>query len=291
MEQDIVLKELGFDIKETTVSAFRNEEDPEEEYAVWKVVNGEKEYVIKEAKEYEAEVYEKVLCGFGTGVPEIYKIIKSGGKDYILMECFSGRSLRICDRKRLKAALDALINLQDAFWEKEEYSEFGLTFEKSLLGREKRGTFLDDEELEKTYKKYLSSYNSLPRTLCHDDFLPFNVLATDEKAVIIDWEFAGMLPYLSSVARLIAHGEEDENAFFCMSNDDKAFAVEYFYDNLVYKKGINYEDYIKDLDLFLFYEYCEWVMIGVKYNSKDSERYIKYYSLAKDMAKKINNIK
>ena len=105
-------------------------------------------------------------------------------------------------------------------------------------------------------------------------------------ATIVDWEFAGVLPYLTSIARLLAHCEESEDAFFFMKDEDKAFAIDYYYENLVKNKGISYEKYRRDLDLFLFYEYCEWIMLGNKYpDSADMGRYKCYLEKARKILK------
>lgn len=54
-----------------------------------------------------------------------------------------------------------------------------------------------------------------------DDLLPFNVIVSDDRAVLIDWEYGGILPYPSSFARLIAHGEEAEDSLFHMTREDR----------------------------------------------------------------------
>ena len=53
MDPKKILSLLG--VQGATVEPFINAEDGEE-YAVWKVSSGEKTYVLKSAKEYEAEV-------------------------------------------------------------------------------------------------------------------------------------------------------------------------------------------------------------------------------------------
>ncbi len=136
-------------------------------------------------------------------------------------------------------------------------------------------------------KKTGDQESSIPRTLCHDDLLPFNVLIAKGKAAIIDWEYAGILPYPTSLARLIAHGEEDGKAFFHMKQADKDYAIEYFFEHLLKDKGINYDDYLRTMDYFLLFEYCEWIMLGNKYNDTKSERFKAYLIKAKDLAKKL----
>ena len=87
------------------------------------------------------------------------------------------------------------------------------------------------------------------------------------------------MPYPTSLVRLIAHGEEDPAAFFCMTADDKSFAVDY-YEHLIKGKGISYADYRRTLDYFLLYEYCEWIMLGIKYGDTSSESCQKYLAKA-----------
>ena len=135
----------------------------------------------------------------------------------------------------------------------------------------------------------LRLYSLTPRTLCHDDLLPFNVLISSEKAVLIDWEYAGILPYPSSLARLIAHGEEDPAAFFCMTAVDKSFAIDYYFEHLIKSKDISYADYRRTLDYFLLYEYCEWIMLGIKYGDTSSERYQKYLAKALEHIKTLQS--
>lgn len=115
--------------------------------------------------------------------------------------------------------------------------DLGYSFDKSFVDRKHRGEYLNDSELEEVYQKFLEIYASVPRTLCHDDLLPFNIIVSADNAFLIDWEYGGILPYPVSIARLIAHGENDKNALFYMTQEDKEFAIEYYYDNLLKKRG------------------------------------------------------
>ena len=72
-----------------------------------------------------------------------------------------------------------------------------------------------------------------------------------------------------------------------MTQADKDYAIEYYFEHLLKGKGIDYNDYRRTLDYFLLYEYCEWIMLGVKYNETDSERFQKYYAKAKEHIKSL----
>lgn len=273
-----------------TVTPDRIERFPYEEddglYNVWKIDACESRIVLKEAKDYELDTYQTFFSEKCTYAPKLLGSARAGEKDYLLMEYVPGENLRHCTREKLTSTLDSLIAMQKTWWQ-HPTPEHGYHFTQSLSGREKRSHYLKDVQLEKAYSAYLKEYRSVPQTLCHDDLLPFNVLCDGKHAVFIDWEAGGILPYLTSLARLIAHGEESEDAFFYMKEADKAFAVNYYYTHFIQDMGIPYGQYQSDFRLFLFYEYCEWVYVGNKYNETATPRFQSYYQKAKQLASEL----
>ena len=261
------------------VTPFQNAEDGGD-YAVWKITAGEDVCVRKKAKNHESAVYSAFLSDC-TGAPRLLGAAHTDDGEYLLLEYIRGDDLCHCTRDALTAALDALITLQKRHWENKALSGVGLTFEESLAGRRRRGAYLCDPVLEAAYAKFLHRYETLPRTLCHDDLLPFNVRYDGTRAVILDWELAGILPYPVSLARLLAHGSEEPDAFFFMTEADKAYAVDYYYAHLIRDHGIAYTDYRQTVDNFLFYEYCEWIMLGNRYEDADMTRFRQYSEKAR----------
>ena len=276
--------------KDAKITQFKNKED-DEPYQVWRIDVDNIKYVLKEVKEREKEIYQSILFKVKESVPTLYQIITIDEKTYLLMEYIEGDDLCKCNRAKLKNVLDALISLQQKTWKIQEIDQCEYSFEKSQVQRQNRGKYLNDTLLEEAYEKFLRVFQSVPRTLCHDDLLPFNVISNNEKAVLIDWECGGFLPYPTSFVRLIAHTEENENALFYMSKSDKRYAIDYYYENLLKKNGISYIDWLDTLEYFLFYEYCEWVYVGNKYNVTDGEYFKKYLPIAKQQANKILSIK
>lgn len=270
---DDILRQMGLPIP-NQVKQFRNHEDGEA-YRVWKVDYPNGSYVLKKMKGRESELYQSWLAEPVKYAPSVFGM----EEDYVLMEYIPGHDLMHCDREDLTLVLDSLIEMQESHWTcaSDEIPE----------SRINRGNYLCDASLEAAYDAYLKAFCRMPRTLCHDDLLPFNVMVNGDRAVFIDWEAAGFLPYPTSLARLIAHGEEVENAFFYMKNQDKSYAIEYFYEHFVIKMGIDRRDFDRDLQLCLFYEYCEWIFVGNKYGNTDNERFRKYSSLARDLAEKL----
>ena len=278
---------LGPDAKVTQLKR----EENDELYQVWRIDSGNTSYILKEAEPQEAETYTSILGELETdSAPILYQTISAQGKQYLLMEHIEGENLCQCSRPKLTAALDALISLQQKTWNSQTLAGHGYSYDQSLRDRQTRGNYLNDPLLDEAYEAFLAVYQTVPRALCHDDLLPFNVIASEHRAVLIDWEYGGILPYPTSFARLIAHGEEQEGAFFYLTRADRDFAIDYYYDHLLKERGISYRDWRKTLEYFLFYEYCEWVFVGNKYDATDGEYYRKYLPLARQQAAKLKQM-
>ena len=262
------------------VMRFRSAED-DTPYDVWRLTYPDKTFVLKKAKGREGEMYAEFLSADNAFAPAFIASTQWDGDIWLLLEYVPGNDLSRCTRPALTRVLDALISMHMQFWNRADALN---TFASALAGREKRMPFLQDSRLESTYQAYLEEFRNLPRTLCHDDLLPFNVLVSDSGAVLIDWEHCGILPWPTSLARLLAHCQDTEDAFFYMTDADKAYAIDYFYDNFIKIKGIAKESYIKSLKLALFYEYCEWVYLGNRFDNREGERYRQYLRKALDAA-------
>ncbi len=267
-------------------TAFKSLEDGEE-YETWLVEGCNQRYVLKKAKNYEIEIYNEFFFEATKGAPRYLGSTTYGEESYFLMDFASGKSMLHCDRQSLIKTLDALISLQNKYWQDNQKFAVGLTLEKSLKSRRERMNYLNDPAIERFCSEYLSLYVQLPKTLCHDDMLPFNVIIGDSFATIIDWEYAGMLPYPTPLVRLLAHCENNKDAFFYITEEDKKFAIEYYYSKFVFEKGISYEEYIRTIRLFFLYEYTEWIMLGNKYEDSDKERCDKYYLKARELISSI----
>lgn len=275
---------------DATITQLKHEED-DELYQVWRIDTRDEIYILKEAKGDERYIYAAISGACKNSIPKIYQTVTADEKTYLLMEYVDGEDLCQSDRKKLTLALDSLIAMQKETWEMQEIDGLENSFEKSLSTRKNRGKYLGDPLLEEAYEKFLELYRSTPKALCHDDLLPFNIIVAEQNAYLIDWEIGGMLPYPTPFARLIAHTQADEGALFYMADADKAFAIDYYYDKLLKEKGVLYQEWLHTLEYFLFYEYCEWVFVGNKYQATDGEYYKKYLPIARKQAAEILNIK
>jgi hypothetical protein len=268
-----ILEKLELDINKA--EQLKREED-DSFYDVWKVISNDKEYILKRTDELEILNYENYLSKLNRGVPKLYKKINYNNKWYILIDYFKGDNLCKATKENLKKVLDELIRIQDIYWN----SPIDKQYNQSLESRINRGKYLKNELINSEYQKFLSFYKQTPLTLCHDDLLPFNVLCNDDNACLIDWGHAGILPYPTPIVRLIAHGKDDEEYLFYMKEEDKEFVINYYYDNFIKNKNIDYDTYINIINYFLLYEYCVWIMLGEKHNNLDSDMYKEYCNKA-----------
>jgi aminoglycoside phosphotransferase len=274
MDPQAILKYFpGWDGPDTVLTPFLAEEDARA-YTVWKVRGPERTAVLKKTEASEARAYE-VFFSDPDPVPQIYGKAQIGEDTYLLMEYFPGETLSKCQKSHLILALDGLIALQEKYWQAKERADFPCTFDEEYTYLQGRLDYMED--LAPCYQAYLDLYETLPRTLCHDDLLPFNVLCDGERAVFIDWEYAGILPYPTALARLLAFGEEDTDFLFYMTEADKAFGLDYYYEKLIKNKSISRPDYDRTMQLFFFKEYSEWVYTARKAGDVSGDYYKKYY--------------
>ena len=249
------------------------------EYNVWKIETLNKNLLLKETKSNEYEIYKEFLSVLDLAVPKIYSQMNYKDKHYILTEFIEGTDLCKSNRTNLIKVLDSLIYITNVYWNNNIKDNIGYTYKKSLESRIDRGKYLP-ADIKIYYDKFIECYNSTTKTFCHDDLLPFNVIVNDS-AYLIDWEHAGILPYPTPLVRLIAHGKDDPKYIFYMTDEDKNFAIEYFYKHCIKYHNVNYDEYIKTINLFLVYEYSEWIMLGNKYENTNTERYNYYIDLCR----------
>ena len=250
-------------------------------YDAWRIADGPEAYLLKAAGENELTVYRR-LGNRLDALPRCYGTTTYRNRTYILLEFVEGRSLMRCERGDLVRVLDAMIALQDAFWGTGK--RIGRSVSRTLPRLRRRRAYLPEPQLRTAYDRFLALYPTLPRTLCHDDLLPFNLIVGDERAVFIDWEEAGVLPYPAMLARLLSHGSEHGETPFFLTAADKAFALDYYYERLLKPKGVPRADYDRAMAMFTFYELTEWVYVYRKYNKKPDALYEYYLTQANTAA-------
>lgn len=276
---ELILSNMDFTEKPVSVSPFSHEEG-DGNYDVFRIDYPGSVYVLKRAKGMEKALYTNFFSQKCRFAPAFIGSTSFDGTDYLLLEYIPGHNLMKCTREDLILTLDAMIMMQAKYWGHQKATS-------ALDSRENRRNYLPSSSLKNAYDAYLDDCRQIPATLCHDDLLPFNVIISTGRAIFIDWEVGGILPYTASLARLIAHTEEDDDALFFMTESDREFAINYYFDYFIKGGEVPYDSYRRSLDLAIFYEYCEWIYVGNKFADTSSERYKKYLKLANEAAKQL----
>ncbi|MBO4668288.1 MAG: hypothetical protein J5666_09245 [Bacilli bacterium] len=243
---------------------------------IYKIVTANKTYVLKKAKGNELESY-KNINNISKHLSYFYGYYHYYNNDYILLEYVKGHNLMKMDRFFLIRTIDSIIDIQKKYWLSS--LEFGFTKEQLLKSRYNRLSYLPDE-LKETYQDYLGCLKNIPVTFSHEDLLPFNVLINQDRVCFIDLEIGGILPYPTMLARLISHTKEDKDALFYLKKEDYDFAISYYYDNFIKEQGIDYQEYIRTMDLFILNELIEWIYVYKKNNYQPNDFYNSYYQKA-----------
>lgn len=281
-----ILNTLSPGVVLVSAEPFRAEEDGRA-YQVWKLETDRGAMVLKKTTHKEREVYEAFFREGGPA-PKVYAFGEITGETWMLMEFVSGESMSGCTHDRLILTLDALIESQKQWWDDRDHDEIGYGFQESWPNRCKRLPYMG--ELESAYQAYLDVFQQLPRTLCNDDLLPFNVLADENRSVILDWEYGGILPWPCAIARFLAFGEEGD-CMFRMSREDRSFALTYYYEHLIREKGYSRAEFDRIMDLFFFKEFSEWVYCAALSGDYEMEYYKKYSVKASALARKLGYLK
>lgn len=278
-----VLRKMEFEPEIQAVVPFLREEDSTP-YQVWKIGTAQGDYVLKKTSPREKEVYEAFLSGCNYA-PRLYGSWQEQGETWLLMEYIPGETMSHCTREKLKRTLDALIAGQKQYWQNTTLAEVGYGYDEAFQSRCRRLAYLG--ELAGCYSAYLEEFAAVPRTLCNDDLLPFNVIVEGDRAVILDWADAGILPYPCALARLLAVGVEEPDWIFQMTQADREFALDYYYEKLIREKGISRSAYDRTMKLFFFKEYSEWICCAARSGDHTSPNYKKYAPMAEKLAREL----
>lgn len=70
------------------------------------------------------------------------------------------------------------------------------------------------------YEYYIKRFVAMPKSICHDDLLPINVIYDEQNHIpkLIDWEYGRKSSYLTDISRLTIFYSEDKTLF------DKGFS-------------------------------------------------------------------
>lgn len=256
-------------------------------YNVYKIHTEDGTYVLKKSDDFEIHVYEKLLEGKRLPVPRYYGKAEQKGEKWILIEFLEGTDLRDFTEEMAHASAKSICQIMNTYWQdtREDFEKNKLDdrFERYWKRINKRAKCLDSEpEIKAAYEIFLERQMECPRTLCNGDFLQYNAIYNEANVKLIDWAFAGIMPYALDIARLIAHGTEDKTSGFpfYMSDKLREIFVWEVYDGLVSKPSK--EQYLQDIKLALLNEYVEFIEEDLNEGTPNKEDY--HYKQAVKMA-------
>ncbi|MDE7221575.1 MAG: aminoglycoside phosphotransferase family protein, partial [Oscillospiraceae bacterium] len=218
--------------------------------------------------------------------PQFYGSAFYDHRHWILIEHIPGPDLRDFTDTLAYAAANSITEIMNAYWQSDvPDGRFELYWERI----NKRARCLTEEPvLRRAYDRFLERQQSCPRTLCSGDFLQFNAIDNGGKVYIIDWAFAGIMPYSLDIARMIAHGTGDRRTFpFYMTDRHKSLYVRRVYDLLVQKP--DREQYLQDVRLSVLNEYIEFIEWDLNHPGEERDQVFDYYyTQAQALAAEIN---
>ncbi|WBW97696.1 phosphotransferase [Oceanirhabdus sp. W0125-5] len=256
-----------------------NGEGVDRTYNVYKIISNTQTYILKKSDDNEISVYEQFLTDKNLPVPKLEGWACINNTKWILIEYIDGSDLRRFNKNMAYGCSDSLSRIFNMYWQKNCFKENKLDnrFERYWTRINKRAECLKKEfNLASAYEIFLDRQLICPRTLCNGDFLQCNAIENDKGIILIDWAFAGIMPYSLDVARLIVHGSERFLPFpFYMTNEYRKIFLKGLYDKLVYKP--DYNQFIWDVLLSCLNECIEFIEYELNNESIERDEGFTYY--------------
>jgi hypothetical protein len=256
-----------------------NGEGIDRAYNVYKITADNKIYVLKMSDDSEIGVYKKYLAGKNLPVPNFGGWTCVNNTKWILIEYINGPDLRMFNQDTAYGCAESLSRIFNMYWQEEDFNKNKLDnrFERYWMRINKRAECLRNESaLASAYSIFLDRQLVCPRTLCNGDFLQCNAIKSDKGIILIDWAFAGTMPYSLDAARLIAHGSEKLFLFpFYMTDEYRKTFLKCLYDKLMYKP--DYKQFIWDILLSCLNECIEFIEDELNNESIEKDEVFHYY--------------
>jgi len=248
-------------------------------YNVYKVRVDKEIFILKKSDDNELGVYEKLLHDKDLPVPKFEGWTCVNNTRWILIEYIPGIDLRKFNKDIALECADSLSHIFNMYWQESHFEENKVDnrFERYWTRIKKRANCLKYEsKLSSAYSIFLDRQLTCPRTLCNGDFLQCNAIKNDDGITLIDWGFAGFMPYSLDIARLIVHGSEDFFPFpFYMTDEYRQIFLKEVYNKLLYKP--DYKQFIWDVTLSCLNECIEFIESELKDNSRERDEIFNYY--------------
>ncbi|MDT2832231.1 phosphotransferase [Vagococcus carniphilus] len=282
------------------VSPFFNER-LDKEYQAYRLATREgKSVVLKKVSKEECDAYQ--LLNRVEIFPEFINQTKDSSGDYWLTtEYFLGKDLSILKKEAASRLGKELAKLANSFFEENDsLRTFSPNLKKQIESKYQLLEKLKSNlSLYKTYEEYIIRFKGTPKTICHDDLLPINVLF-DEKTnqmKILDLEHVRLSSYICDVARFGAFYSGDKVSFkkgfsFFDEEENIQLFLKTYYSFLMPKieTQFSFDQFMQDYHLECLNQY----LLNISYLEKISEKVLKtdwefyFYQLATERVGLVN---
>lgn len=247
-------------------------------YSVYRIDVESETFVLKKTEENEVFIYETFLEGKNLSVPKMFGHTVEDEAHWILIEYVRGEDLKKFSERIALNSADSLSKIFNMYWMEERFDEFKLDerFDRYYGRITKRAECLkNDDKLAQAYKIFLKRQLTCPRTLCNGDLMQVNGIDNEARVVIIDWSFAGIMPYSLDIARLIAHGAEKDDPLY-MTDELRTLFTSSLYHKLN-KTALTYDQYCMDIKLAMLNECIEFIEYNLNNPGEKRGHYYDYY--------------
>lgn len=230
-------------------------------YNVYKIILDSDIYILKKSDDNEIEVYKKFLENKDLPAPKFKGWTCVDKVKWILIEYIEGTDLRIFNKNIAYECANSITSIFNIYWQENSFESNKLDnrFERYWTRINKRKECLKEEDkLSYAYNLFLERQLKCPRTLCNGDLLQYNAIKNNNKIILIDWAFAGIMPYSLDIARLISHGSEQSFPFpFYMTYNHRKIFLKSVYNGLLFKP--DYRQFLWDVILACLNECIEFI--------------------------------
>lgn len=247
-------------------------------YDVYQITSTAKSFVLKKSNKDEVFVYNTFLNNKDLAVPKMFGYVEKEETIWILLEYIEGSDLKNFNHTIALSCAKNLVEIFNMYWQDTDFETYKQDnrFERYFERISRRALCLKNfNKLSKAYSIFLDRQKECPRTLCNGDLLQCNALNSPKGVVIIDWAFAGIMPYSLDVARLIAHGANEDDPFY-MTDELREIFLRAVYKDLQNTR-LTYEQFLLDVKLARLNECIEFIENDLNHPDKEKGRYFEYY--------------
>lgn len=232
----------------------------DKEYSVYCIKNKNNEqFILKNVLKNEVimnQIFDKEQI---TYVPKVIGQIENIANNYwMTSEFVEGPDYTSISPVQAMELGSALSNLTNYFFIKSELLEnvisnieTQLRYKDLILSKINKNTWLYD-----CYKLHIERFNEIPKSICHDDLLPINIIYDKKKhePKIIDWEHGRKGSYVTDIARVSVFYSEDIDLFkkgfsFFGKNSTIELLIDTYSRGIASEMGISKKQFIVDYQL------------------------------------------